>query len=137
MRRGLLTLIMLAGCVRHLSHMNMPATAAAEAVVGWAPVYHAGEQLEFSIAWHHVALAKLLELEGDEAVVDGRRAAMLELRVDGDGLVATVMELHDRMRSVVDLDRGVPIQNDGTFEALFRGWGGDRGRDAVIVPWTR
>jgi hypothetical protein len=126
-------LIVFAGCRWHLQQVALPSTSGP---ASWTPEYHAGEQLEFGIAWHHVALAKLLELEGEAGVVGDRRAAMIELVVDGDGLVATVMKLHDEMLSVLDLDRGVPLSNNGTFEALFRGWGGVRGRNAPLSPWT-
>lgn len=133
MRRALLAAIVLAGCRTHLQAVVLPTDTG---MCSWAPVYHDGEQLEFHITWHSIGLARLVDLSGDAGIADGRRAAMVELAVDGDGLVALVKELHDDMLSVVDLDRGVPLANNGTFEALFRGWGGDRRRSAPVVPWT-
>lgn len=109
--------------------------------LAWAPGFAPGEQLEWHIAWQGIPVARLLLLVGEPGPVDdakgvSRRAAIVQLAVDSDALVNVIKELHDEMITVLDFDRGVPLANNGTFEALFRGWGGDRRRAASVSWWT-
>jgi hypothetical protein len=132
-RRSLAALLFLVAC-RH----RLPAApfASETGLVAWAPIHWPGEQLEYSLAWRGIPVARLWILSGEPGDVEGRRAAIVQMAVESDGLLVVVKRIYDEMTSVIDLRSGGVLANSGTFEALFRGWA-KQGKPSPVVAWTK
>ncbi len=93
---------------------------AGDEVVG-PPVGVPGEVMRYQLAFRGLPIGLLQVAVGLPGTEDGRPVVVVRSLLESDGILALVRDLSWRLDSVIDLQRGLPLRSELTFEATVQG----------------
>ena len=93
-----------------------PDPGAAPVHLGGESLFIPGEFLAWQVKWKGMAGGSTQLMVGQPGTLGGKQAVIVRSETRGDGLIAVFRHLRDEITTVIDLEDGTPIRNEGIVE---------------------